>query len=83
MNNLLQEDTICALATGGGLSAIAVIRLSGERRIKITNTIFSRDILNVKSHTIHFGTISKDNKIIDEVLVVFLKMESLIQEKKQ
>jgi len=73
MNNLLQEDTICALATGGGLSAIAVIRLSGKEAIKITNTIFSRDILNVKSHTIHFGTISKNNKIIDEVLVSIFK----------
>ena len=73
MNNLLQEDTICALATGGGLSAIAVIRLSGKEAIKITNTIFSRDILNVKSHTIHFGTISKNNKIIDEVLVSVFK----------
>ena len=73
MNNLIQEDTICALATGGGLSAIAVIRLSGKEAIKITNTIFSRDILNVKSHTIHFGTISKNNKIIDEVLVSIFK----------
>jgi len=73
MDNLLQEDTICALATGGGLSAIAVIRLSGKEAIKITNTIFSRDILNVKSHTIHFGTISKNNTIIDEVLVSIFK----------
>ena len=73
MNNLIQEDTICALATGGGLSAIAVIRLSGKEAIKITNTIFSRDILNVKSHTIHFGTISKNDKIIDEVLVSIFK----------
>jgi len=73
MNNLIQEDTICALATGGGLSAIAVIRLSGKEAIKITNAIFSRDILNVKSHTIHFGTISKNNKIIDEVLVSIFK----------
>ena len=73
MNNLIQEDTICALATGGGLSAIAVIRLSGKEAINITNTIFSRDILNVKSHTIHFGTISKNDKIIDEVLVSIFK----------
>ena len=35
MNNLLQEDTICARATGGGLSAIAVIRLSGNRQLKL------------------------------------------------
>jgi len=73
MNNLLQEDTICALATGGGLSAIAVIRLSGKQAIEITNTIFSRDILSAKSHTMHFGTISDNTKIIDEVLVSIFK----------
>ena len=69
MNNLLQEDTICALATGGGLSAIAVLRLSGKEAIKITNSVFSKDISASKSHTIHFGTISDSTKIIDEVLV--------------
>ena len=73
MNNLLQEDTICALATRGGLSAIAVIRLSGKEAIKITNTVFSKNILDEKSHTIHFGTISEGNKIIDEVLVSIFK----------
>jgi tRNA modification GTPase len=73
MNNLLQEDTICALATGGGLSAIAVLRLSGKEAVKITNTVFSKDILTSKSHTIHFGTISDSTKIIDEVLVSIFK----------
>jgi tRNA modification GTPase len=73
MNNLLQEDTICALATGGGLSAIAIIRLSGKEAIKITNSIFSKDISAVKTHTIHFGTITDNNKIIDEVLVSIFK----------
>jgi len=73
MNNLLQEDTICALATGGGLSAIAVIRLSGKEAIKITNAVFSKDISASKSHTIHFGTISDNTKIIDEVLVSIFK----------
>ena len=73
MNNLLQEDTICALATGGGLSAIAVLRLSGKEAIKITNAVFSKDILASKSHTIHFGTISDSTKIIDEVLVSIFK----------
>jgi tRNA modification GTPase len=73
MNNLLQEDTICALATGGGLSAIAILRLSGKEAIKITNTVFSKDISASKSHTIHFGTISDGHKIIDEVLVSIFK----------
>ena len=73
MNNLLQEDTICALATGGGLSAIAVLRLSGKEAIKITNAVFSKDISASKSHTIHFGTISDSTKIIDEVLISIFK----------
>ena len=73
MNNLLQEDTICALATGGGLSAIAVLRLSGREAVKITNAVFSKDISASKSHTIHFGTISDSTKIIDEVLVSIFK----------
>ena len=73
MNNLLQEDTICALATGGGLSAIAVLRLSGKEAVKITNAVFSKDISASKSHTIHFGTISDSTKIIDEVLVSIFK----------
>ena len=69
----MQDDTICALATGGGLSAIAVIRLSGKDAVKITNAIFSKDISASKSHTIHFGTISKNSKIVDEVLVSIFK----------
>ncbi|MDA9807838.1 tRNA uridine-5-carboxymethylaminomethyl(34) synthesis GTPase MnmE [Flavobacteriales bacterium] len=73
MNNLLQGDTICAIATGGGLSAIAVLRLSGKEAIKITNAVFSKDISASKSHTIHFGTISDSTKIIDEVLVSIFK----------
>lgn len=73
MNNLFQEDTICALATGGGLSAIAVLRLTGKEAIKITNAVFSKDISASKSHTIHFGTISDSTKIIDEVLVSIFK----------
>lgn len=69
MNNLLHDETICALATGGILSAIAIIRLSGKDAIRITDSVFSKQILDADSHTIHYGTISDNNKIIDEVLV--------------
>jgi len=73
MENILHDDTICALATGGSMSAIAVIRISGSKSISILNSVFSKDINDVKTHTIHFGTISKDNKVIDEVLVSIFK----------
>ena len=73
MNYFNTEDTVCSITTGGGMSAIAVIRISGNNAISITNSIFSKKISDVKSHTIHFGTIANNNKIIDEVLVSIFK----------
>lgn len=68
-----KDETICAVATGSSMSAIAVIRVSGPKAIKITDSIFSKNILNKKTHTIHFGNIIENNKIIDEVLVSIFK----------
>lgn len=73
MNYLNQEDTICAIATGGNMSAIAIIRISGNKAIKITNSIFNKDISNVKTHTIHFGNIINNKNVIDEVLISIYK----------
>ena len=65
------QDTIVALATPSGIGAIGVIRLSGENAINICNKAFKgKNLLQQKSHTIHFGTIRDEkDKIIDEVLV--------------
>ncbi|MAU36841.1 MAG: tRNA uridine-5-carboxymethylaminomethyl(34) synthesis GTPase MnmE [Flavobacteriales bacterium] len=67
------EDTICAITTGGGMSAIAVIRISGKHAISISNSIFSKNINNFKSHTIHFGNITDQKRIVDEVLLSIFK----------
>lgn len=74
MNEFLSTETICALATPHGMNAIAVIRLSGEKSFEICNDIFiaadrSFDINNVKTHTIHFGTINRNETELDEVLI--------------
>ena len=69
MNNLTINDTICALATPNGIGAIGMIRLSGSEAYKITSTIFSKDLSNVKTHTTHFGTIKTNEELVDEVLV--------------
>ena len=66
----INNDTICALATSFGKGAISVIRLSGSHAIDICNQFFtSKDLTKVNSHTINFGTIRKENKILDEVVV--------------
>ena len=44
MNSLINNDTICALATGGGMSAIALIRISGDQSIEIANKVFNKNL---------------------------------------
>jgi len=69
MKRVNYEDTICALATGGGMSAIALIRISGNKSINTINNIFSKNLTDKKSHTAHFGNIIDKKDIIDEVIV--------------
>ncbi len=63
------DDTIAALATPQGVGALGVIRISGKNAIQIINHIFSKNIANVKSHTIHVGFIKNQHTIVDEVVV--------------
>ena len=76
------NDTIVALATPQGVSALAVIRLSGGGSIGITNRVFKgKDLTEQPSHTLHFGLITDGNRPIDEVLVsVFREPHSFTKE---
>lgn len=67
------EDTICAIATMVGESSINVIRVSGKESIEIVNKIFSKDISDVPSHTVHYGFIMENNEKVDEVFVSIFK----------
>ena len=73
MNNIISENTICAIATGSVTSAIAIIRVSGNEAIQIANSIFSKDLKNTKSHTLIYGNILDGKNIIDEVLLSIFK----------
>ena len=64
----MTHTTICAPATATG-GAIAVIRISGENTFDILSNVFSKDIHDAKGYTIHYGSINKEGKTIDEVLV--------------
>ncbi|MHA7128636.1 tRNA uridine-5-carboxymethylaminomethyl(34) synthesis GTPase MnmE [Algoriphagus namhaensis] len=77
-----KQDTIVALATPQGIGAIAVIRLSGSKAIELVNEVFyGKDLSKQESHTIHFGTIRDEDKIIDEVLVsLFIAPKSFTKE---
>ena len=66
---MMQNDTICALATPAG-GAIGIVRISGTNSLEILSRIFSKDLRGAKANTIHHGYImSASGEAIDEVLV--------------
>ncbi|MGN0282288.1 MAG: tRNA uridine-5-carboxymethylaminomethyl(34) synthesis GTPase MnmE [Prevotella sp.] len=69
MIDINNNDTICAIATATG-GAIGIIRVSGPNAISITDSIFSRNLLEASANTIHYGNIlDSENRVVDEVLV--------------
>src|SRR5436853_98251 len=77
--NLLNKDTIVALASPHGTGAIALLRLSGPQAFAILEKVFfTKDqkpyaLKNKKTHTIHYGFICAGGVIVDEVLVSVFK----------
>jgi len=68
------NDTICAISTSQGVGAISIVRVSGEDAINIVNKIFKgKDLTKVDSHTINYGYIVENDKVVDEVLVSIMK----------
>jgi tRNA modification GTPase len=69
-----QQEPICALATAPGIGAIAVIRVSGDKSLEITDQIFKgKKLATQLGHTAHFGLIQDGEKVIDEVLITVFK----------
>ena len=71
-------DTIAAVSTPPGEGGIGIVRLSGERAVDIVKGLFeprhARDREPFEhSFTLHLGYIKKDGRIIDEVLLTFMK----------
>ncbi len=67
MQNL--QDTITAPATPAGVSALAVVRVSGPDAITVVNKCFTKDISTADGYTIHYGHIVDGDVRVDEVLV--------------
>lgn len=72
-----RQDTIVALASPAGAGAIAVIRVSGDKAIRICSGIFKsvhgKVLAAQKTHTIHLGHIVDGDRTLDEVLVSLFK----------
>lgn len=73
----LQDDTIAAISTPFGESGIGIVRVSGQLAKQIAKKIFrpKRELKDFTSHQFYYGEIidPNTNRMIDEVLVVFMK----------
>ncbi len=70
----MNNDIIVSISTALGKGAISIVRLSGEGCIELVNSVFKgKDLTKVDSHTINYGHIVDNDKVIDEVLVAIMK----------
>lgn len=67
------NDTICAISTSIGIGAISIVRITGPEAIDIVDKVFSGDLKNKETHTIHYGHIIDNGNVIDEVLVMLMR----------
>ncbi len=75
---MIDQATICAIATSPGMGAIATIRLSGEEAISIADQVFkstnkAKKLADQKANTLHYGTLSEGDEIIDEVVAALFR----------
>lgn len=74
---MINNDTICALATAQG-GALNVIRISGSRAVEITASLFvprnGKPLEERKSHTVIFGDVlDVRGEVLDEVLLTLMR----------
>ncbi|MFP3775581.1 tRNA uridine-5-carboxymethylaminomethyl(34) synthesis GTPase MnmE [Enterococcus mundtii] len=74
----LEFDTIAAISTPPGEGAISIVRLSGDQALTIANKVYqsgNKQLLDVPSHTIHYGHIvdPKSEQLVDEVMVSVMR----------
>ena len=74
----MYHDTIAAVGTAMSHSGIGIVRISGEDAVAVADRIFrfkkkKLSLSQVETHTIHYGYILEEGKMIDEVLVSVMK----------
>jgi len=71
---LSDMDTIVAAATPRGVSALAVVRLSGDAALIIADRVFSGSLSDVPSHTAHVGFVGDESgDSIDQVVATVFR----------
>lgn len=73
----MNQDTIAAIATGMTNSGIGIVRVSGSEAFSVIDRIYrsktNKILSKAQSHTIHYGYIYDDEKLVDEVMVSVMR----------
>jgi tRNA modification GTPase len=68
------SDTIAAIATARGESALAIVRLSGPDAVRIAAACFRpADLTAADSHTAHVGVAHRDAQVLDQVVATVFR----------
>ena len=72
---MFENDTIAAISTALSEGGIGIIRLSGSEAVEICDKVYKgkNKISDVESHTIHYGHIYEDDRVLDEVMVSVMR----------
>lgn len=74
---MTNNNIIAAISTPHGMGGIATIRLSGDGCINLVDKVFEspsgKKLAHQKANTLHFGSILKQDSVIDEVVVALFK----------
>lgn len=71
-HNLIQSDTIAAVATANGIGSISIVRVSGSNALAIAHKLSRKESLKPR-----YATLAKiydgNNELIDESLLIYFK----------
>ena len=72
---MFENDTIAAISTALSEGGIGIIRLSGSEAVEICDKVYKgkNKLSEVDTHTIHYGHIYDNDRILDEVMVSVMR----------
>lgn len=73
-----RTETIAAIATALSPAGIGIIRISGDDALTVADRVFCsaggrKRLADQKGYTVHYGHITEDGEVIDEVLALVMR----------
>lgn len=74
---MFQNDTIAAISTAMADGGIGIVRISGDDALQVMERVFrpakQKNMMDVDSHTAHYGFVYDGEKKIDECICLIMK----------